>query len=139
MAAARKGTPRFQLFLKKDQKTNFLMVEPGVKLRHAVAPHVSEDQYLATIGGRLLGLDRTVAELGLLSGGTLQVVERLRGGEGGGGRGGGSRLAREVLVDLCGMSMCLFQVSGNAMCVTRQGAGALATPATGGSCCPGSS
>ena len=28
-----------------------------------------------------------------------------------------SRLAREVLVDLCGMSTCLFQVSGNAMCV----------------------
>ena len=31
-----------------------------------------------------------------------------------------SRLATEVLVDLCGMSMCLFQVSGNAMCVMRR-------------------
>ena len=47
MAAARKGPPpppRFQLFLNKDQKTNILMVEPGLKLRHAVAAHVSEDQ-----------------------------------------------------------------------------------------------
>ena len=60
--------------------TNLLVVEPGMKLRHAVAACVSEDQYLATIGGRLLGLDKTVAELGLLSGGTLQVVGRLRGG-----------------------------------------------------------
>ena len=77
VAAARKGTPRLQLFLKKDQETILLVVEPGMKLRHAVA-YVSEDQYLATIGGRLLGLDKTVAELGLLSGGTLQVVERLR-------------------------------------------------------------
>ena len=51
-----------------------------MKLRHAVAACVSEEQYLAIIGGRLLGFDRTVAELGLLFGGTLQVVERLRGG-----------------------------------------------------------
>ena len=50
------------------------MVEPGMKLRHAVAAHVGEDQYLATIGGRLLGLDKTVAELGLLSGGTVQAT-----------------------------------------------------------------
>ena len=45
---------------------------------------------MATIGGRLLGLHKTVPELGLLSGGTLQVVERLRGWF--------SRLAKEVLV-----------------------------------------
>ena len=70
-----------------------------MKLRHDVAAYVSEDQYLASIGGRLLGLDKTIAELGLLSGGTLQVVERL---------------AKEVFVGLCGRSiMCLFQVNGN--------------------------
>ena len=79
VAAARKGPPRIQLFLKRDQKTKILMVEPGMTLRHAVSAHASENQYLATIGGRLLVLDKTVAELQLLSGGTLQVVERLRG------------------------------------------------------------
>ena len=61
VAEAGKGTSHFQLFLKKDQKTEILMVEPGVKLRHAVAAHVGEDQHWATIGGRLLGLDMTVA------------------------------------------------------------------------------
>ena len=40
------------------------MVEPGMKMRHAVAAHVGGDQFLAMIGGRLLGLDKTVAELG---------------------------------------------------------------------------
>ena len=84
VAAARKGTHRFQLF----RKTNFLMVEPGMKLRHAVVAHVSEDQYLATVGGRLLGLDKTVAELGLLSGSTLQVVEKLSGSGFSTGKGG---------------------------------------------------
>ena len=49
-----------------------------MKLRHAVAAYVSEDQYLATIGDRLLKLDETIAGVGLLSGCTLQVVERLR-------------------------------------------------------------
>ena len=43
-AAASKGTPRFQLFLKKGRKTNLLVVEPGMKLRHAVAADVIEDQ-----------------------------------------------------------------------------------------------
>ena len=66
-----------------------------MKLRHAVAAYVSEDQYLATFGGRLLGLDKTVAELGLLSGGILQVVERLRGGGFSSGKGGFGRPMRE--------------------------------------------
>ena len=106
MAAARKGTPRFQLFLKKDQKTNLLVVEPGMKLRHAVAAYVNEDQYLATTGGRLLGLDKTVAELGLLSGGTLQVVERLRGGGFSSGKGGFGRPMREEYVPTPGEWQC---------------------------------
>ena len=113
VAAARKGTPRFlpspvfQLFLKKDQKTKKLMVELGMKLRLAVAAHVSGDQFLATIGGRLLGLDKTVAELGLLSGGTLQVVERLRGGRGfSSGKGGFGRPMRDEYVPIPGEWQC---------------------------------
>ena len=64
-AAACKGSPRFQLFLKKDQKTILLVLESGMKLRRAAAAYVNEDQYLATIGGRLLKLDETIAEVGL--------------------------------------------------------------------------
>ena len=44
-AAACKGSPRFQLFLKKDQKTILVVVESGMKLRRAVAAYVNEDQY----------------------------------------------------------------------------------------------
>ena len=77
-----------------------------MKLRHAVAAYVSEDQYLATIGGRLLGLDKTVAELGLLSGGTLQVVERLRGGGFSSGKGGFGRPMRDEYVPIPGEWQC---------------------------------
>ena len=96
----------FHLFLKKDQKTKILMVRPGMKLRHAVAAHVSKDQYLATIGGGLLGPDKTVAELGLLSGGTLQVVGRLRGGGFSTGKGGFGRPARDEYVPFPGEWQC---------------------------------
>ena len=105
-AAACKGSPRFHLFLKKDQKTLLLVVEPGMKLRHAVAAYVNEDQYLATIGGRLVGLDKTIAELGLLSGCTLQVVERLRGGGFPSGKGGFGRPVREEYVPIPGEWQC---------------------------------
>ena len=85
-----------------------------MKLRHAVAAHVTENQYLATNGGRLLGLDKTVAELGLLSGGTLQVVERLRRSGFSSGKRGFGRLMRDEYVPIPG-----------------RGAGVLATPTTG--------
>ena len=77
-----------------------------MKLRHAVAAYVNEDQYLATIGGKLLGLDKTIAEMGLLSCCTLQVVERLRGGGFSSGKGGFGRPVREECVPIKGEWQC---------------------------------
>ena len=67
---------------------------------------MNEDQYLATIGGRLLRLEKTIAELGLLSGCTLQVEERLRGGGFSSGKGGFGRLAREEYMPIPGEWQC---------------------------------
>ena len=113
------------------------MVEPGKKLRHAVAAHVAEDQHLATFGGRLLELDKAVAELGLLSGGTLQVVGRLRGSGFSTSKGGFGRLVRDEYVPVPGEWQCN-------VCHATRCWGARNTyyrcgyPRGSGSCCSGS-
>ena len=68
--SSKKRNPSFSDVFEERSKDKSVGGGTCMKLRHDVAAYVSEDQYLATFG---------VAELGLLSGGTLQVVERLRG------------------------------------------------------------
>ena len=53
-----------------------------------------------------LKLDETIAEMGFLSGSTLQVVERLRGGGFSSGKGGFGRPVREEYVPIPGEWQC---------------------------------